>query len=268
MNINLNFFRWSALRGIGQSKAAGFTVLIPFIGWAILLNGTAVEYLAVASDLFQQSTAQNQSGATPSLISRLFTLSNLYFAYFGLTFIGVASFMFKAFCPRIIKDYPTPSKYVEDEEKFITDASVNLLAEKTASAYLKQEKSYKSKLAPIFTSRELQVQMDAIVNQMHLSGNFGAGDSDGHFVTPMDTPIVEKILEEVSTNRRVSRALVESFRADARKSRSDFMIMEYFSDDVTLWQIRSIILILYGVGFALLAVPTARTLYKIINSMS
>src|SRR5260370_41669929 len=55
------FVSWRLLRSIGNSKAAKLTILIPLVGYLILLNDTVIKHLELSEEGFRAP-----SGATPA----------------------------------------------------------------------------------------------------------------------------------------------------------------------------------------------------------
>ncbi len=99
---------WSRLRFLGQSKPVKMTMFIPFIGYVILFNSYVVTFINSSFYFFDNSEAQLPIG------------SNLYFIYFGLCFLGIATFIFQIMCPTLIKDYQSVRDYVSSNLEYMT----------------------------------------------------------------------------------------------------------------------------------------------------
>jgi hypothetical protein len=106
------FVSWRLLRSIGNSKAAKLTILIPLIGYLILLNDIVVKHLELSEAVFGAPT-----GAT---------LTKLLIIYCGLIFVAIASIIFLA-CPQEIKRYGSSAEYVAGEEPFMSDRTMGIL---------------------------------------------------------------------------------------------------------------------------------------------
>lgn len=131
------FPTWSALRSLGQSRLLAFTALVPFLGSLILFNQQLVDLLLVSPSLVGSWTGapdQNSEAA-----SRAFTLSRLQLTYFGLCFLGIASFIFAIRCPAEIKRSPTISEYIETEKPLITSPRTGLLVYDVAKDFLENQ---------------------------------------------------------------------------------------------------------------------------------
>ncbi len=90
---------WTRLRDVGNLTAVKLTVLIPAIGYLILFNEKAMEYLALTPEL----------GGTREVGS---VSVRLLLIYFGLCGLAAGATLYSIFCPEIIKRYSSPSNYV------------------------------------------------------------------------------------------------------------------------------------------------------------
>jgi hypothetical protein len=103
--------KWDALRGLGQSRVVSLTVLAPFIGYLVIFNHYVAKYLELS--MAAVGMRENTEEVVAANLSRLRQL------YVGLTAIGVASILFKTFCP-------SPSNRHKDEYDFIS-AELNIM---------------------------------------------------------------------------------------------------------------------------------------------
>ncbi|KFK53452.1 hypothetical protein NOK75_00755 [Vibrio parahaemolyticus] len=99
---------WPSLRLLGQSNAVKMTMLIPFLGYLILFNDKVISFINTAFEAVGLSGGGLSSEA------------NLYFIYFGLTILGVATLLFQVFCPALIKEYSSVRVYVESNVEYMT----------------------------------------------------------------------------------------------------------------------------------------------------
>jgi hypothetical protein len=107
------FVSWRLLRSVGNSKAAKLTILIPLIGYLILLNDTIVKNLALSETLF---------GASPGG-----TLIKLLIIYCGLISVAIASTIFIIWCPLEVKRYASSEEYVAGDEPFMSERAVGIM---------------------------------------------------------------------------------------------------------------------------------------------
>jgi hypothetical protein len=103
---------WEGLRRIGQSKAMSLTILVPFLGYMILFNEQLVHF-------FQLSVQLVPDSVDAGYLSQA-TKSRLYYFYFGLTFLGIASLLYQLFCPTLIKEHGSDRQFVRDEVQLMT----------------------------------------------------------------------------------------------------------------------------------------------------
>lgn len=95
---------WRLLRTIGNSRAAKLTILIPLVGYIVLLNDTVIRNLELSEQIFGVPT-----GAT---------LTKLLLIYCGLVCVAIASAIFAIWCPLEVKRYASVEEYVAGEETF------------------------------------------------------------------------------------------------------------------------------------------------------
>ena len=107
------FVSWRLLRSIGNSRAAKLTVLIPLVGYLILLNDDIVAHLALSKNVFGDGADE--------------TLTRLLAIYVGLVFIAVASVVFAIWCPREVKRYGSAEEYVAGDEPFMSDREIGMI---------------------------------------------------------------------------------------------------------------------------------------------
>jgi hypothetical protein len=104
---------WRLLRSVGNSRAAKLTVLIPLVGYLILLNDDFVMHLTLAKDVF--------GDAADATLTRLLSI------YVGLVFIAVASVVFAIWCPREVKRYGSSEEYVAGDEPSMSDKQIAII---------------------------------------------------------------------------------------------------------------------------------------------
>ncbi len=97
---------WTALGAIGRSPVSKLSILMPFIGYLILLQDEVISVIAP----FQGSKA-----ALDVKLSIGF-----YLLYFGLFIFGVASFLYHVACPEIVRRFHSSDEYVERIQPYVT----------------------------------------------------------------------------------------------------------------------------------------------------
>jgi hypothetical protein len=107
------FVSWCLLRSIGNSKAAKLTILIPLIGYLILLNEDVISHLELSKQIF---------GAPADA-----TLTRLLLIYCGLVFVAVASTIFAIACPLEVKRYASSEEYIAGDERFQSQRTIGVI---------------------------------------------------------------------------------------------------------------------------------------------
>lgn len=92
---------WEALRTLGQSRILALTALVPFIGYMIIFNSNIIHLIQISPDIINFNKSSNAISAQDT---HSFTIVRLYITYFGLTLLGLASGLFKLFCPTDVKN--------------------------------------------------------------------------------------------------------------------------------------------------------------------
>jgi hypothetical protein len=104
---------WGLLRSIGNSRAAKLTILIPLVGYIVLLNDTIISHLELSEKIFGAPT-----GAT---------LTKLLLIYCGLVCVAVASVIFATRCPLELKKYASSEDYIAGEEDYLSERKMAII---------------------------------------------------------------------------------------------------------------------------------------------
>lgn len=99
-----SMWAWTGLRALGGSWVVKSTVLVPILGYFIIFNDGVIQFVQDNSALCREGGCR---------ISW-----KLYVTYFGLCSAAVGSLMFSAFCPHIIKRYPTSREFFNADKEF------------------------------------------------------------------------------------------------------------------------------------------------------
>ncbi|HUI12586.1 MAG TPA: hypothetical protein VL048_03845 [Xanthobacteraceae bacterium] len=105
---------WHQLRAFGNSTAAKLTILIPLVGYLILLNDRVVEFLALSERIFGQAAT---AGSTAKLLA----------IYIGLVCVALASSIYALCCPLEVKKYASTEEYIAGEEPFMSERGEGML---------------------------------------------------------------------------------------------------------------------------------------------
>lgn len=282
---------WTTLRAIGKSKIVNLTILIPFIGWLILFNQQVIDWLHVAPSIL----GFHDANPDPNVVQTVF-LRKLYVTYFGLMFLGLGSTLFQIFCPNETKIYPDKNDFVANEMEHTTDTLARMHLFENAQRYSMQHPSYDfttgdfswrhlwglrsfpDNLSAIFGryTHALWEAMDG--DYLHYNGDPSVAfddDAYGEFgpvtwereriKTASDMLMVDEFIATVASELRVNRDVVSGAGVVAPKMKQDNLAIRFEILSFSKPIIRLAILLLYGAGFATLAIPTVSTLAQILK---
>lgn len=128
---------WTDLRSFSNSPVVRATILVPFIGYWIILNDTLVAHYSQLSCFLtscKPPACPIEAVKAPDAPWRLFA------TFFGLSLLGLGSFTYQMFCPRVVKDNADATAYsrayVHDISGVEIDRIVDVLKKnpETASA--------------------------------------------------------------------------------------------------------------------------------------
>lgn len=102
--------RWSSLQLFGTSLVVRSTVLVPLVGYLILLNDRIVEWMNIGVPWL------------PDLEPRAAGW-RLFFIFYGGMLVGLGSVIFSWRCPRPAKKYRSVVEYVSSEREFFWPGS-------------------------------------------------------------------------------------------------------------------------------------------------
>ena len=125
--------QWSVLRSVGNSHVVRLTILVPLIGYMVIFNERLLPYIELSKTIF---------GTSNGLESPLSHGSwRLLFAYFGLTFVAIASVVYQFRCPQMVKTYATVEEYISAMRPNVGDFMLEV-----ASKNLQSMAEWKSEL--------------------------------------------------------------------------------------------------------------------------
>ncbi len=110
---------WADLRNIGNSSAVRAAIVVPVIGYFLVLNATVAEYLKMHGIEAVRQPA--------SLWDQLWSIK-LYLIYFGLMFLGLGSAIYQLKCPHYVKKYGDWTDYVAGTAPHLDMPGVEALA--------------------------------------------------------------------------------------------------------------------------------------------
>jgi len=96
---------WATLRKLGNSSIARATIIVPVLGYLLILNGDFMEWVSAdkAINCFSYDADNCPNSA---MIPMIYTPAwRLVFVYFGLALTGIATLLYGWFCPFSHKKY-------------------------------------------------------------------------------------------------------------------------------------------------------------------
>lgn len=294
---------WQTLRSVGSSKIVSLTIAVPFIGYLIIFNDYFIDHAQIARQLV---TFQGSDNAANHDVQREISLSNLYFLYFGLVLLGIASIGFALFCPSEIKISSSINDFIRNSEEIKSPTLLVDNLEKVSYAYVEameqlqlddtsQQNVYDYLSYPERISSLHYNLIHRIFEQNpELYGNDDAGEAESEAAEKisensagdlsentgstsfMDTfPYdqgtanyldVDRITTIIAGHPRVMSHFVQKFRSASFGFYKDILYLRYNILDSSRPYLRITIGLVYLMGFILLFVPTGKTLCLILKA--
>lgn len=121
---------WKELRTIGNSGAVRAAILVPVIGYLIILNSNIAYYL--------QLHGIEPAHGSMTWWDRLWS-TKLYLIYFGLMCLGLGSACYQWKCPHFVKKYSDWTDYVAGTSPHMNDRQIKLLAKVVGADYARDK---------------------------------------------------------------------------------------------------------------------------------
>ena len=111
---------WASLRTIGNSAPVRASIVVPVIGYFLVLNSTLAAYAGLHGIEWSHQ---------PATVWDHIWASKLYFVYFGLMLLGLGSIVYQWRCPRFVKKFGDWSDYVAAISPHTDPTQIYILAE-------------------------------------------------------------------------------------------------------------------------------------------
>jgi hypothetical protein len=264
--------KWSSLTTIGQSPLVRFTILIPFIGYMILFNSHVLEWLNLSIDHVSQISGK----IIDRDIQTSYTSNRLNFLYFGLVLVGLASTLFAIVAPEEIKRHPLPAEYITYVEPIATTIFTRTSFGRVIDAFMKlnteEQRSPMFSLSPFSFPSIVSHRLHSLITTLYESTDLG--DPEGHdnqdlifeesLYTGSGYLKTDEIIEKLYFERRIEFEFVRRIFRTAMDYKKDVFFLEHMTLDYSKFYTRMIISALYGIGFALLLIPTIQTTWQLL----
>ena len=129
---------WNNIKKIGQSKIVGMTIMVPIFGYLIFFNDFLINFFKDYMSFLQTISKNN------------ITINDkLFYLYFGFSFLGVASILYKIFSPNLINEYISMREYIKDEKELLTNTNIRNLFNKLKNMNIKEVEILQDKIIPV-----------------------------------------------------------------------------------------------------------------------
>lgn len=235
--LNLPDVAWSDLGAIGRSPAVRLTILVPVLGYILLLNYDFLRFTQLVS---AQTWAPNTGPSAAPPVKLIFT-------YLGLCSLGAASGIFILMCPRGPKDHTSETEFL-GTISHLNDSGADFQRFIVVAQWF-------HKLPRVFREDKFAVMraftlLQTIAKNMTKYGHRPVDFSGGELAATMSGEMPFSIIEELKGPLEADRIAVAGawFAVIDRKKPAT----------------RRVVWAFYAIGFCLLAVPTLWTVFEVI----
>lgn len=242
---------WSQLAKLGTSPVMRLTALVPLIGIFLLFN-EQTELVFQFPQFFKADIGET-AGSDISA-------SNLYFTYFGLCSLGIASLLFTVLCPKEIQDQPNQQLFVSQATSLETPVLAKANFQEVLDLHHRQVDGELSSNNPNYPD-ELKSDFHSLMQEFYTNVDHDVVGGDENFPEVMNGAGYFDFTEFARMlwmNPRVVWAFSLPVFELAPKLAKDVAFVRFQVLDYTRYQVRSVISVLYLLGFALLIFPTIR----------
>jgi hypothetical protein len=253
---------WSNLSKVGGTPALRLTVLVPLIGIFLIFN-EQTEKLFIYPDFFREDLGLS--------IENKFSTTNLYFTYFGLCFLGIASAMFALLCPKEIANQPNQQDYLLNSTSIETPVIAKGSFRELLDIHFANEddnvvnKNNDNFLENPEYPHKLEGDFHSLMEELHSEYEVENDDfeDDQSPEVMMATGYLDftEFARMLWSNPRVVWVYTIPFFALTPKFAKDIAYLKYQALDYTRYYFRLSISCMYAIGFLLLLVPTAKVFF-------
>ena len=127
---------WEGLTRIGRSRLISLTIFVPVVGYLIIFNENVIQLLELSKALFPDNGTNNFK-------IWFSNLDRLFYIYFGLMLLGLASILYQLYCPTLIKEHRNDRNYIRDEINLMTGRRTNSLLKFLSERIPEEHNKYK-----------------------------------------------------------------------------------------------------------------------------
>jgi hypothetical protein len=259
---------WSSLSGIGNSRLAQLTVLMPVVGYLVLFNSNI-------SLWFETVIPQRPTTETASIWEKLFE-NNLLYLYLGLLVFGLAVSLFNIVAPRQIKQFPATEDYIQSMVSIATKNVVIgsfLNVHQALEDHLSEEEQSpmhggQSVAFPNDMQESLHRLVDStfreniVIAEEHDSWDESTGE---RYFTGSGYLQTDVVLQDMTSGTRVSLAFRELMLQGISKHPNDVFYLEHHMLENSRPMLRALVFVMFAIGMMLTAFPTFLTTMIILS---
>lgn len=256
------------------------TAIIPLLGVVLIFNETTAQSLTLAPDFLRDIGKTTGSD---------FSLSTLYFTYFGLCALGFGSIVFSLACPSDIQTQPNQLDFVAStpigDSKNLAKSYLRYVVVAFANAndhnfeddtHIQERFSYPSSLGgemhglleELYSAANFhdENEVDDTGDSSHISGSEAENNYE-------DMPDFMEVMNgagyldftnfgiAMASGAKINWPYTIPFYNEAPNFSRDIAYLKFRTDDFSRFPARILTTTLYGIGLALLSIPTAQTFY-------
>lgn len=261
---------WSSLSGIGNSRLAQLTVLMPVIGYLVLFNSQI-------SLWFETVIPQRLSTETPSIWETLFE-NNLLYLYLGLLMFGLAVTLFNIAAPSQIRRFPATEDYIHS---MVAIATKNVVI----GSFLNVHQAFEARLSgegqspmhegqsvafpgdlqeSLFRLVDSTFHENIVIANEHDSWNESIGE---RYFTGSGYLQTDVVLQDMTSGARVLFAFRELMLQGISKYPNDVFYLEHHMLENSRPMLRALVFVMFAIGMMLTAFPTFLTTMIVLSSL-
>lgn len=236
---------WSALGSIGRSPAVRLTILIPVLGYMLLLN---YEFLKLVQLVSTNTWTTDGAPLDPPL--------KLIFTYLGLCCLGLASTIFVLRCPDGPKTYSSEGVFATSMNE-VGDPGVeflqfNYICHRIGKAQKQRILPNEDMIALIRTLSTLESIAEWMVMHRGRPSGFSA----------------KELIEEVVAEKGMPFKFMTEIKPSLANERIGLAGAWFAMKDWERPKSRRAVWTLYSVGFLFLAIPTVWTVVEVLSQIA
>jgi hypothetical protein len=253
---------WSSLSGIGNSRLAQLTVLMPVVGYLVLFNSNL-------SLWFETVIPQRPTTETASIWEKLFE-NNLVYLYLGLLVFGLAVSLFNIAAPRQIKQFPATKDYIQS---MVSIATKNVVI----GSFLNVHQAFEDHLSEeeqspmhggqsVAFPNDIQESLSRLVDSTFRENIAIANEHDSwdesigeRYFTGSGYLQTNVVLQDMTSGTRVSLAFRELMLQGISKHPNDVFYLEHHMLENSRPMLRALVFVMFAIGMMLTAFPTFLT---------